>query len=308
MADYTTTALVADVKITGMVPTIQPLVTDAQIITAMDQELHNELAPVLMGVMEEYFVTSSDIAVTTGTESYPIPQRAVGAKLRGVFWVNSSGGLLHIPRRTLKDSRTSWPLSNAPFSGYYIQGNTIRFFPQAIPSGTIRVYYYRRVSALVAESAAAEVTAVNTTTNKATVTTYPSSWTTGTVIDSIQGFPHFDNVWTGKAIIGITGAGPYDIEVDDVGDLAVGDWLALEDESPIPQIPLEGHVLLTLATASTLLRQFADGKGVELLDQEYARKLQNFTNIINARVDSDAKTIVPDGIGRSANRYYPWRV
>ena len=156
-----------------------------------------------------------------------------GGKLRGLQLIDSSGNVFDFPMITEEDERM-------PFSGigcgvafaFKVEGNYIKVapVPTAAPGCSIRFLIYFRPNELCAATDAAQITAINTGTGQVTVGAVPSTFSTVTSLDLINGYPGFEcraYDWlpqrTGALITFASASG-----------LAIGDWIALSGQSPIP--------------------------------------------------------------------------
>jgi hypothetical protein len=246
------------------------------------------IVPVLDSVSEEYFVTNCDYTYSSSQTVYAIPPRAVGGKLRDVVFVDNSGNEIAIPRlrpEQIKGGSQSIRYSPAPW-GFYLANNSIVLYvgasgttPAAYP--TLRLKYLRRPNILTLQANAGQILAING--NVATLDNVPTTWTTSTVVDVISNTPHFSSIADDKTITLISG---FDVTFSAIpAAAAVGDWVAVSGYSPIPQIPVETHLLLAQYGAAKTLEAMGDGEGVQIALAKAEAMKKDFLMIVSPRVE-----------------------
>jgi len=295
---YTTSELLAKVKLWGAVPASQPAFTDAQLLGLLTDELWSNVAPFIMQFREEFFVTYQDFTITTGTRGYNIPTRTVNGVLREIKTVNSSGDEFDIPRVSPeRTQRSSY--------GFYLENNKVYLIENdSYTDRTLRMYYYRRPSELVETTDCAQVTSVGTTTFD--VSAIPSAMVSGETVDIVQATPPFNILsqditatWVGTTVT------PSSMPTG----LAVGDWMCKDQESCIAQIPLETQPLLVQAVVVRINEILDDAKGLKLSTEKYDKIKESLRELISPRVVGETKAIINDEDFFYGNMYsnkYNW--
>jgi hypothetical protein len=154
--------------------------------------------------------------------------------------------------------------------------------------GSPRFWYIIRTSELIQTSAAGQITAINGAV--ITVSSLPSTIVTGVTVDACGDQPPFNILGTEE----VTDVSGTDVTLENaVTGLAVGDWLALEGQTPIPQIPVEFRLIL----AQRIVCKIYELQGY--LDKLAAaqKKLKEYeddlTDLITPRVSTKSKVINP---------------
>lgn len=307
---FTSTELLASLKRRGVIPSSASTFSASDFFKVVDEEIQTYIVPLLMEVREEYLVYSEDIDVTTGTNEYYIPERAIAGKLRDVTFDDGSGTFKSL-------SRIEPEQANASLVGtscYYLQGNQI-VFPGTVGTGTMRVSYYRRPNRIVATDAVGQVDAIDTDLARITFTaTPPSTFVTDPtdppLYDFIKGKPGFDTIAQDLYPLNISGGyGYFSLELAGTeylpSDLAVGDYVCLAQESPIPQIPVELHPLLAERVTATILHALGDAKAdtaYRVANEMEARLLK----VLSPRTEGSSRYVSNKyGVGR--NRGFGYR-
>ena len=292
--DYTTTAVLASTRTNCLTPEADALFTNDRLLSVLTFEQISTLVPQIMKVQEEYFVHVADILLTAyPTGHYPIPDRAIGKKIRDVALVDSSGNELYVTRMNPADIKFMSPSVTAQsqwVNGFYLQNNSVVLF-LGVPTQYVylRLRYYRRPSNLVAVGDAAQVAIIDAGTNTVTCTSVPGDWIVTDTVDFISQHPSFDSLLDDEAITAINNS---DLTFATLPDgLEVGDWISLSCTTPIPQLPYEAFPVLQQLGACKALEAMGDGN-VEMAWARYKQMSADFFTSITPRTDSPAQKIV----------------
>ncbi len=282
---YTTDQLLEDILLLGHVPTGNNTFTSSKLLRIANMELQTPITQQILSTRGGYYLTYTDYeAAQDGL--YVIPSDAVGGRLANVELVQEP---TIIPVNLIEESEQF--STNSPTStsyGFFMRGNSVQILPT--PSiGVCRLWFYKRVSDLILTSAACEVTAVAGPI--ITVSSIPSTIAIGDFVDVCGDQPPFNVLGDNLEILDITGS---DITLDAVvEDVAIGDWIALHNQTPIPQIPVEFRVLLAQRVVVKIyeLQGYLDKmKAAEMKLKEYEA---NTFGLITPRVTSQTKVIMP---------------
>ncbi len=232
---YNTTTLVSNVQLIGHFPLSNDTFTATEVINLANRELQTALISQILGVREGYYLTYVDYD-TNQAGTFAIPSQAIGGGLAAVqIFLDPS--LIPVNRIDQAEQfSTIAPMSTT--YGYFIAGNTINVMP--VPTfGKLRVWFFRRPNTLVEVTAAASISTV--TDNVLVVSSLPSTFAVDTVVDLCADQPTFDVLGT-RTITAISGT---TVTLDSaVDNLAEFDWLCLQNQTPVPQIPVEFRPLL----------------------------------------------------------------
>ncbi len=283
---YTTTDLVNDILLLGHVPTGNNTFTPAGLLRLATMELQLPIAKMILSTRGGYYLTYTDYTVAADG-LYMIPEGAVAGALANVELV------VHptiIPVSLIEESEQYSAISpSSTCYGFFMRGNYVQILPT--PNvGVARLWFLKRTSTLVTVASCAQVTAIDLMTNTVTVSALPSTMIVGTAIDSLGDQPPFNILASGT----ITGINMLDVTLDVVSpDLVVGDWLALAEQTCIPQIPVEFRLLL----AQRVVVKIYELQGYLQKMQAAMKKMEEYEaatlNLISSRVQSKTKVINP---------------
>jgi hypothetical protein len=281
---YTTADLVNNIKLIGHVPTGNNTFTESNLITLANRELQTALMKQILSTRGGYYLTYQDYAAAQDG-LYVIPGGAIAGALANVELIQEP---TIIPVNLIEESEQFSTLSPTSTSyGFFMRGNYVQILPT--PSiGICRLWYFRRPSQLIPTSQACQVTAVNGAV--ISVASIPTTIVTGNSVE-VQGDQPPFNILGARTITNITGT---DITLDTaVDNVAIGDWIALSDQTPIPQIPVEFRPLLEQRVVSMIyfLQGYMDKMAAS---QKKLEELEGDTfSLITPRVKSQTKIISP---------------
>ena len=286
---YTTSDLISLIKLLAHVPQGNLTFTPANLLTLADLELRTSIAKQLKEADEGYFQTILEYNQDDSGE-YRIPGSAIAATAYSIQ-IRNGQALWPVSRQEVAEMTTTTFPSTGNWT-YFIRGNTLVMLPAQF-SGVLRITYERRPSKLVPLTSCGLISAING--QVITVGSVPSGWVVGDSIDLQAAQPQFD-ILGNCEITDITGT---DITLDgDLGDLAVGDYLCLEDQTCVPQVPVEFHQLLAQRVVCKIyeLQGYLDkmkAAQAKLKEMEDA-----LTALITPRTQAAPKVINPSWGGR----------
>lgn len=297
--DYTTDGLLASVKRRITLPDAQNLYTPDALIAFMGDELSSTIEPLVHSVQQEYWVTIHDVPLVAGQTDYLIPVRGIVNGLRLITLVDTNGNEMDLPllRPEYTASAYTWlsPYSMVALSGFVMQDDHIVVFPKTIvnnPVMSVRFRFERQPSQLCATTAAAQV--VSIAGNIVTVNSVPSDWTTSLLFDIIKGTPVFVSRGDDLTISGLS-IGLSQITFDSLPSTVVpGDWIAVANTSPIPQMPYQLFPYLAQCVA-VLCLQGLDDDELEKAEKKLAIMKEDLLKLMQPRDMGNVQTVVNRG-------------
>jgi hypothetical protein len=145
--------LIESVKRKIAVPINQRTFSEEDILAFANEEMLISQVPDILMYHEEYFVFSQDNILTANVQKYSLPERAMGMKLRDVFYVDTNDNLFEMTRIN-PDDKAYWQRESAVINlmqKYYLEGNDVVLAPQNVssPTGKLRFSYFLRPNQLV---------------------------------------------------------------------------------------------------------------------------------------------------------------
>lgn len=293
---YTVEDLIANIKRRCAVPTSQLTYTLEDFTLLANDEMQDEVVPLIMSTREEMFVDYYDVS-SPADGVIPFPPETVGNKIRSVCYVQQAQPLVlaNLPRIDL-DVVSGVGFSNwATLAGFYIQGNDLILYPNAVvPANTqIRIYFYRRTLVLADPSSYGRIQSIDTGTNTVVMDTVPVSWEVGTQLNAVSQETPFQTL---NSTLEISAVSSPSIILNNVDDLSVGDYISDLGFSAIPQIPIEAHPYLAQLTAAKCLEGLGDDRGMEAALSKAMKLKESLLVLISQRVDGSVKKVVnPSG-------------
>jgi hypothetical protein len=284
-----TTQLIASIKRKTSMPTSQNLWTDDRILDTINEEFQLAIIPLMMKIQEDHFLTYQ--AYTPFQQSIPIPEKAIGSKIRSVGFYQDGNLSLDVPR--IDQENTG---SGGKTFGFAFENYSLKFFFETIPSPSMetRLYYYKRPNSLSLEENVSQISAVDTVLNTVTVGTALPYFVANTIV-SIQSKKNPHVFREAKTIVSLTGSV---VTLDSVEGIEVGDYVCPEDGAFFPNIPQELHSLLAQKVAVKILE--ANGSATEMAAAQGISNLMeaNAIYILTPRADGTTTKFTPArGIG-----------
>lgn len=192
---YTSDDLINAVKRKISFPISQNTFTEDEILAFANEEMMISQVPSVLSFHEEYFVYSQVVALEANKSRYPIPERAIGMRLRDLFWKDEQNSLYEMVRVSSEDKafyQDSTDLNTLTYK-YYLEGNDVVLTPnvKAVPSGSLVFYYFIRPNQLVRNERAAIINAFaqSITVNNASVVAGDTVTINDIVYTAVAGAP-----------------------------------------------------------------------------------------------------------------------
>lgn len=298
--------LIDSIKRRAFIPSDQDTFTDEDFLDMLNEEINYFSIPRLLSTHEEYLVTYEDIELVDGKFRYDIPSRAIGNKLRGLFYtdgedentVNQDLNLIKLSRISYEDLSDYTNYGNNSSYSYshlfYIENNEIVIVDEVSVSQTfLRMYFYLKPNTLVKDDEAGVISNIDRNTGVITLQNFPESFSTVPQIDFVQNKspnlvlsydlqPTSVNQNTLSVTLNTT---------DIPEDLKVGDYINLANECIVPQLPTEMHAILAQRVAIAALEALGDTEGIQVAQRRLEMMEQSSIDLIDNRVESAPEKI-----------------
>lgn len=292
--DYTAEGLISSCRNKYVNPNTQSLFDDDNILAILDETQRSFIIPIISSVREEFWVTFNDQAVS-GAASYTIPQRAAGAILRDIVYVDPAGNEIDLQTLNPSQIKASFPYGRQlPLYtfGYYMRDDQVVPYPanaQTATGYTLRMKELRRPNNLTLSTNCGQITSIASSPT-ITLSFVDPAWTTATTFDIIKNNPQFTSISDGQAISAV---GSTTITLSSVPTgLAVGQWVAPTLMTPIPQIPYEMFPLLVQQAIVSMANSIGDSQASGLFAKERDLMRKDFTDLIAPRVQGGSKKVI----------------
>ncbi len=272
----TTDDLIEDLKARASIPTSQNLFDTERFIQILNSEQNTKIYPLIKRLKQNFFLTYVDTTLSDSLDYIVIPSEALGASIVDIFVDKNKLPLIPLQEK----ERYS--------HGVYLESNKIKFInPSSARNQTIRIYYYKRPSKLIATNKTAPITAINPL-NFIDVNNAVSSFVVGSTLDVINHLPHFEVKDTITIIAKVNNK---QYEVSSSTNLTVGNYLSPTGFTPIPFLPLEAFELLSARASIKCLEAMKDTEGLQLALSDYQQIEQNTITLLAPRTENIYKKI-----------------
>lgn len=304
MANYgyfTTNSLIADIKRRAMIPTSQNTITTTDFLSFINTELKIGIVPSVLNVHEEFYVYPEVVALVANKSSYSIPYRALGGKLRDLFYKDTNGNLIEMARIS-PDDKAAFQMTNlgTNYTYYYLEGNSVILVPAvtAEVSGSLVFTFYIRPNELVEESRIAVITDSSVDTGAGTTTftvaSVPTGMTVSTDLDLLQVKPGH-KIYTydvNPTIVNTTNKTITFTTSEISSEIEIGDHIAFSGECMIPQCPTDLQSVLSQRVAARCLEALGDTQGLTNANTKLQEMEVKSVALIDQRVSGSPKKVV----------------
>jgi hypothetical protein len=240
-------ALVDSLKRRGLIPTADETFNATDFYALIDEETRTYILPILREVHEEFLHVRYDSDIVSGQAAYPFPPRCAAEAVKMILLDPNADGSWGPPLARIEPEKAVG-IGGGGVGSYYLEDDCAVLSPTPNASGgTLRFVHFNRPNHVVAATAAAEVTTINTGTGEVTLRLadqtagVPATFTSSELYDLIKGTPGFRTLAIDQAA---TVASNILTFATLPSRLAVGDFVALAGQSPVAQVPAEFHPLL----------------------------------------------------------------
>lgn len=300
-----------------------PSYTQAIVLNELNDKLQSAFEDIVVKARNGYWLHEFVYTTVVNVARYRIPPRSVVGGLEKVEIAAAASGqpfnkLEQIPQSIIQNYEGQSP--GFPYV-YTVQGDMVEVVPTPTAVMALRLTYYARPSRLVPSQSdpngtvRGKVTGVNTGTRVVTVNALPldQSLTAPVAITSANqtvDIVHPDG-WHELSLVGATQTlSGLNITIggtDSLGDVQVGDFVRVADQTDWPCLPDDFHRALADCAAIKILYELHMLEKAQALELNNGFDLQRFKSLLQPRVKADPKVIPV--LRRSRGWGYPgWRL
>lgn len=300
-----------------------PSYTQAVVLNELNDKLQSAFEDIVVKARNGYWLHEFVYTTVVNVARYRIPPRSVVGGLEKVEIAAAASGqpfnkLEQIPQSVIQNYEGQSP--GFPYV-YTVQGDMVEVVPTPTAGMALRLTYYARPSRLVPSQSdpngtvRGKVTGVNTGTRVVTVNALPldQSLTAPVAITSANqtvDIVHPDG-WHELSLVGATQTlSGLNITIggtDSLGDVQVGDFVRVADQTDWPCLPDDFHRALADCAAIKILYELHMLEKAQALELNNGFDLQRFKSLLQPRVKADPKVIPV--LRRSRGWGYPgWRL
>jgi hypothetical protein len=149
----TSNDLIEAVKRKIAFPVSQNTFSEEDILRFANEEMFISQVPSVLQFHEEYFVYRVQTPLVTNISRYPIPDRAIGMRLRDLMWSDSSGNYFEMTRINADDKAFFQRNigANQAIHKFYVENNDVVLTPAVVggPTGALNFFIFLRPNQLV---------------------------------------------------------------------------------------------------------------------------------------------------------------
>ena len=283
--------------------------TDADILNIATRRLQIDIANEILDKKEEYLLTGQAIPLVANQDYYRIPYRSLGSTIRHIYYVSGNGTARFPLNRMYHEDLESVPpsLNYSEPRAFLLEGSNIRLIPSvgSTANGTIYIEYFFRPNQLVSTIYCRQIASLDIVNQIATFTSMPSQLASGTTFDII-------NHISGNEVIqfdvtGTVTSNTITFTTPLSNFISVGNWVALAQQSPVPNIPEEFQQLLLAYTVLDIEQIRGSQSGIQVAQQDIMALRKAVSDLTRNRVQSKPELVIPrNPIARGAASGKRW--
>jgi hypothetical protein len=293
---YTATDLIESAKVRCLVPVDEITFKEEDLLRFANEEIQNTLLPYILKLKEEFYVVREYLQTSPTQLAYPIPYRAIGGKLRQLFFNNTpnrSGIMTPLTRIQPEDMNYTSFHQGTDVSKFYVENDSIVFpaVEGSMQTGYVEMSYYLRPNKLVKASRVGIIADIDRTNGIITISNsiFPSNLVVGTQVDFLQAKPMYKNhKWDVNIVAVNTTTKQITLATTDIPDaLVVGDLIATAGETIIPQIPTELMSFLSQSIAMRILEAQGDIDNYKAAAEKLKQMGEGLVALIDSRTEGN---------------------
>lgn len=284
--------IIATVRLQAYIPTASDI-SDSDILDLANRVLSKKFVPAIKNLRSDYFLYTKDYTTTTDGSGYTIPDRAVGSTLAALYIVLPDQSIYPVSyvEEGDRDGRlqNASYIGNAYYTNYFIRNNKFYLSPMITGAQTLRAVYACRNGDLIPSSDARQIISKTSTTIQ--LSSALGTVTTGSQFDIISqsspfAYAGIDQVAT--TVVGDT----ITVSAGVPSDVAVGDWVAPQYKTPIPQIPYDFHGAFVDEIVASVMNAIGDREGYQRAKIEAKESMEAALSSLAPRVDNQNSVYV----------------
>lgn len=293
---YTTDTLIESIKRRAAIPTSQKTFKNEDFIAFLNEEMSLGLVPSVLRMKEDYLLVTVDIPLEQNKTQYTIPVRAIGNKVREISYKDANGNVYEMTRIQVGDLPYYNVDNNRNYLyAYYIANNVINLMTAApVLSGFLSISYYIRPNQLVMLANVGVIQSINRTTGEIFLDKIPTGFSVTADFDLVQHTSPHKCLSIDLSVTSVNAlTKSVVVDISNIPEqLSAGDHFCLAQQSAIPQIPSDLHVILAHRAAARCLEAQGDLEGLQAANAKLAEFEKNTENLIDDRVEDSPKKLI----------------
>jgi hypothetical protein len=296
----TSTTLIQSVERKAHIPEAQITFTDDDFLAFANEEIMVGLMPAMMQYHQEFYVVPYTVDIVPYISSYPVPDRAIGNKLRSVNFQYQQGNLYDMARIFPEDAPYFINRSTVNYpSNFYVENNSIIFVPeiQGIVTGSLVMKIFQRPNQLVTANQVATIQSIDFTTGQIVVDQIPSTFNASEEYDLLE--QNGAHKWRAinLPVTSINAAtltmtfDPASLPNTASSTLQPGDNICTAGNCFIPQLPDELHPLLAERVVMRCLEAQGDNQALQICQQKVMEIEQRLGILIDNRAEGTPQKV-----------------
>ena len=301
--------IIDSVRKRTMTPDDTSIFTDQDILDIVNEELDAQVLNDLLTLHEEHLTVHIDIP-RNENGAYDIPYRAIGNKIRDVSLVTTNDYVYELTQVSIGElpDHSGANSLDSYLDRFYVESNQIKLINPTRAYGAVRIYFYIRPNVLTKTREAGIISSIEEVNGAVTfrLSQVGRNFSLDQEFDIVgKRTPNKIKIFDKEATDINTGnAGYITFNKDDIegslssdgkqyGEIIVGDYITLAEQSPVPNIPTEMHPVLAQAGAIHILEALGDTEALSNAQRRMDKMSKSVQNLVDDRVELSPKKIKP---------------
>lgn len=288
-----TTKLISTIRRRAFIPRDQSTFTDDDFLEMATEEVNLGLMEQIITARGDFLVVYTDVPLVADTVDYEIPNRAHGNKLRSLSLVDSDG---EIVSDELTQVDLDLPSEHKTTGCFFVRNNCVVIHEDIIKDGySLRMHFYLRPNKLVTEDRGAEIVSIidnGDDTSTLSFTALPSHFTSAIDYDFVAAASPNKIITYSKTPTSINlTTKTITFNNTDITGVSAGDYVTLEEETIVPNVPTEYHPVIAQRVAVACLEAMGDEQNKQSAERKLAQMEKSVLGIVSNRVEGQPKKI-----------------
>jgi hypothetical protein len=299
----TTTQFISAVKRAITVPTYQPRFTDQDFLDLASEEQRTLIVPQIISVSQSYFLKKQEVIVPPKTNTIQFPVRAVGRKIKEVWYKTTNESLRRLYLVELSDAVQFELQAPGEPQNLVLEGDRVRIYPPNDLQGTIVWFYFLKPSNLCKVSLTGQITQVGV--DYVALDSVPSNFQIGSLVDITQFSPGFEIRQMDLQISNISGNQVFFSgfsALNPLTNISTIDVVSIAGETSVIQLPEEGYDCLVQATALRVLKALNFSDQEKSINELLMQKMREMLSVFTPRIENQTQSLKGNIIGKFGAR------
>ncbi len=287
----TTSEFLDSLKSRIIYPANQELLSPDRMLQICSAILRSKMTKTVKASRQNYMLTTEVIPLVANQAFYDVPYRAVVNGCEDIKYLLDDNVTLQDLSLIAVEDLEWWVQGSSYPSAFYFQSDQIGVVPTPLSeSGSLKIWYHRRLSNLCQVSNAGLITGISG--NILNVDNAPANFQAGFPIDFVKSASMPVILGQDVQITNVSGTQLTFLTDDIPSRLVIGDWIAPAGFTPIIPLMDEAFQYFEGLCGAQILDSIGDYEGAARLMEEVKSDMKELESLLEPRIDGEPEKIV----------------